>query len=81
MLSFDLGYEQRQPISSIQPIFIIPEKYRPDVILTKLWITTDGSVPMAYFWRIMPDGTVTLQSITDVSGKTAWMVDYFTWMI
>ena len=81
IFSFDLGYGQRQEVGEQQTIFTIPEGYRPNRSLTKFWLTTDGSDTLGYFWRILPDGRITLQSQTSVVGKNVWMVDYFVWNI
>lgn len=81
IFSFDLGYGQRQEVGDQQTIFTIPEGYRPNRSLTKFWLTTDGSDTLGYFWRILPDGRITLQSQTSVVGKNAWIVDYFVWNI
>ena len=81
VFSFDFGYGQRQEVGEQQTIFSIPEGYRPNRSLTKFWLTTDGSDTLGYFWRILPDGRITLQSQTAVAGKNAWIVDYFVWNI
>lgn len=81
IFSFDLGYGQRQEVGDQQTIFTIPEGYRPNRSLTKFWLTTDGSDTLGYFWRILPDGRIALQSQTAIAGKNAWMVDYFVWNI
>lgn len=81
IFSFELGYGQRQEVGEQQTIFTIPEGYRPNRSLTKFWLTTDGSDTLGYFWRILPDGRITLQSQTAIAGKNAWMVDYFVWNI
>lgn len=81
IFSFDLGYGQRQEVGDQQTIFTVPEGYRPNRSLTKLWLTTDGSDTLGYFWRILTDGRITLQSQTAIVGKNAWMVDYFVWNI
>lgn len=81
IFSFDLGNGQRQEVGDQQTIFTIPEGYRPNRSLTKFWLTTDGSDTLGYFWRIFPDGRITLQSQTAIVGKNAWMVDYFVWNI
>ena len=81
ILNFDLGYGARQPTDGIQTIFTIPEDYRPNMQLTKFWLGSNGIDTVGYFWRIMPDGTITLQSQTDVAGKNIWMVDFFAWYV
>lgn len=81
IFSFDLGYGQRQEVVDQQTIFTIPEGYRPNRSLTKFWLTTDGSDTLGYFWRILPDGRITLQSQISVVGKNVWIVDYFVWNI
>ena len=77
-MHYDLGNKQRPATDGIKTIFTIPEVYRPSLQYTKYEIYIDNN---SYFWRFNPDGTVTLQSVTDISGQNLWMVGYFTWSI
>lgn len=77
-MHYDLGSDQRPVTDGIKTIFTIPEGYRPSLQYTKYEIYLDNN---SYFWRFNPDGTVTIQSMTDVSGQSLWMTGYFTWSI
>ncbi len=68
-MHYDLGNNQRPATDGIKTIFTIPEGYRPSLQYTKYEIYIDNN---SYFWRFNPDGTVTLQSVTDISGHSVF---------
>lgn len=77
IMTYDLGYNARPMTDGIKQIFSIPEGLRPAASLITTQIVSGDN---QYMWRFEEGGSVTLQSLSDVSGKNIWMVGYFSWV-
>lgn len=76
IMTYDLGYHARPMTDGIKQIFSIPEGLRPSASLITTQIVSGDN---QYIWRFEENGSVTLQSLSDVSGENIWMVGYFIW--
>lgn len=76
IMTYDLGYNARPMTDGIKQIFSIPEGLRPSASLITTQIVSGDN---QYIWRFEENGSVTLQSLSDVSGENIWMVGYFMW--